>query len=97
MNVTKIRYLHHINLSLFPGSYFFTPDRADQHHCAPYMRAGWWYYYSNYYCAAANPNGVYYNTGHYNKSAHGMYDGIYWKDWLGVDYGLKFVSMSLYH
>ena len=72
------------------GMYFYTPDRYDQNHCAVNMRCGWWFNY----CAYTLPNGHYYPNGPYTPGAY--YDGIYWKDWLGFGYSLKFISMSLF-
>ena len=74
------------------GNYFFTYDAPDQYGCAANMHGGWWYYY----CAYAHLNGVYYHQAKYNPNPSGFYDGVYWKDWHGFDYSLKFVSMTLY-
>ena len=79
------------DLSYQSGNYFFTYDAPDQHGCAVNMHGGWWYYY----CAYAHLNGVFYR-GKYSPSPSGFYDGIYWKDWTGFDYSLKYVSMTLY-
>ena len=54
--------------------------------------AGWWYNY----CAYALLNGLYYTGGPYTPSG-GYYDGIYWRDWLGYGYSLRFTRMSLSH
>ena len=56
-----------------------------------HQKAGWWYNY----CAYALLNGIYYHGGKYQPSG-GYYDGIYWKDWGGYDYSMKFVSMTVY-
>lgn len=67
---------------------FQTYDYPDQNQCAVHMRAGWWYNY----CAYALLNGHYYSGGPYIPTG-GFYDGIFWKDWRGFGYSLKFVSM----
>lgn len=69
---------------------FQTYDYPDSDQCAVYMRAGWWYNY----CAYAFLNGVMYTPGPYHPSGS-YYDGVYWKDWYGYNYSLKFVSMSV--
>ena len=56
----------------------------------PCILAGWWYNY----CAYALLNGLYYQAGPYTPSG-GYYDGIYWKDWLGYGYSLRFTRMML--
>ncbi|XP_046355731.1 angiopoietin-related protein 1-like [Haliotis rufescens] len=71
------------------GMPFATSDRPDRNLCAVYQKAGWWYNY----CTYALPTGNYY-YGRYQPTG-GYYDGIYWKDWTGYDYSLKFFSMSL--
>lgn len=68
---------------------FHTYDYPDPHNCAVNQRAGWWYNY----CSYALLNGHYYPGGPYTPGA--FYDGLYWKDWLGYAYSLKFVSMTL--
>ncbi|XP_046355722.1 angiopoietin-related protein 2-like [Haliotis rufescens] len=69
---------------------FATYDRPDPNSCATQQSAGWWYNY----CSYALPNGVYYTGGSYTPTG-GFYNGIYWKDWRGYGYSLKFLSMSL--
>jgi hypothetical protein len=72
------------------NSRFATWDHPDVNSCAVHQKAGWWYSY----CAYTLLNGVYYYSGKYTPSG-GFYDGIYWKDWLGYDYSLKLVTMTL--
>lgn len=72
------------------GSYFATYDRPDPNQCAVHQKGGWWYNY----CTFALPTGQYYYGGPYTPTG-GFYDGIYWKDWLGYGYSLKFISMTL--
>lgn len=74
------------------GMNFATPDRPDPKSCAVNQRAGWWFNY----CAYTLPNGIYYYGGPYNPNPSGFYDGIYWKDWGGFNYSMKFISLSLY-
>ncbi|XP_021380135.1 fibrinogen-like protein 1 [Mizuhopecten yessoensis] len=71
-------------------SCFYTYDRPDPNNCARNMMAGWWYNY----CTLAHPNGYHYPYGPYTPST-GYYNGIFWKDWLGFGYSLKFISMTL--
>ncbi|XP_046548746.1 angiopoietin-related protein 2-like isoform X2 [Haliotis rubra] len=71
---------------------FATYDRPDLKGCASQQMAGWWYNY----CSYALLNGVYYNGGSYTPTGS-YYNGIYWKDWRGYGYSLKFVSMTLSH
>lgn len=78
------------DLSFNNNGQFATYDMPDQHQCAMHMRAGWWYNY----CSLALPNGHYYRTSPYTPPG-GFYDGIYWKDWQGYGYSLKFISMTL--
>ena len=78
------------DMSQSNGMYFYTPDHPDQYNCAGNMHAGWWYHY----CTDTLPNGVYY-YGPY-KPTGPYYDGIFWKDWLGFGYSLKFISMTVY-
>lgn len=77
------------DLSYHNGATFQTYDYPDPNNCAVYMRAGWWYNY----CAYALLNGRYYNGGSYPTPASGYNDGIYWRDWRGYNYSMKFVSM----
>lgn len=79
------------DLSFNNGMRFATFDYYDPNQCAVNQKAGWWYNY----CSYALPNGVYYYGGPYTPSSS-FYDGIYWKDWLGYGYSLKFITMSLY-
>nr|AJA37902.1 fibrinogen-related protein [Littorina littorea] len=76
------------DFSYHNGMTFQTYDYPDQNKCAVNMGAGWWYNY----CAYVLLNGHYYNGGHYTPTS-GFYDGIYYKDWNGYGYSLKFVSM----
>ncbi|KAK6175541.1 hypothetical protein SNE40_013986 [Patella caerulea] len=78
------------DLSFDNGYAFATYDKPDVSHCASNQKGGWWYNY----CTYALPNGVYYPGGPYTPSS-GFYDGIYWKDWLGYGYSLKFISLTL--
>jgi hypothetical protein len=78
------------DLSYNNGRRFATWDRPDPNNCAAHQRAGWWYNY----CSFALPNGFYYVGGPYTPGA-GFYDGIYWKDWWGYGYSLKFISLTL--
>ena len=75
------------------GMYFYTPDRPDRGSCAIHQKCGWWFNYQ-YQCTYALLNGMYYHGGPYHPPQ--FYDGIYYKDWHGFDYSLKFVTMSLY-
>ena len=79
------------DMSFSNGMYFYTPDRHDAHDCAQNMHSGWWYNY----CAYAHLNGVFHPGGAYRPTQN-WYNGIFWKDWMGFGYSLKFVSMSLY-
>ncbi|XP_033753805.1 angiopoietin-related protein 1-like [Pecten maximus] len=74
------------------GCFFYTYDRPDPYGCAHQMTAGWWYNY----CTYALPNGQYYHYGPYTPTT-GMYNGIFWKDWLGFGYSLKYISLVLSH
>ena len=69
---------------------FATFDHPDAHSCAINQKAGWWYNY----CSYALLNGVYHYGGKYVPTT-AFYDGIYWKDWYGYDYSLKYVTMTL--
>lgn len=71
-------------------AYFATYDRSDSNQCAIHQKGGWWYNY----CTYALPTGLYYRGGPYTPTG-GYYDGIYWKDWQGYGYSLKFISMTL--
>lgn len=78
------------DLSYNSNCYFYTYDRPDPHGCATQMTAGWWYNY----CTLAHPNGQYYPGGQYTPTT-GMYNGIFWKDWLGFGYSLRYIRMTL--
>ena len=65
-----------------------TYDYPDQNKCALQLQAGWWYNY----CAWTLLNGRYYKGGPYTPPS-GYFDGIFWKDWGGPSYSMKFVSM----
>jgi len=79
------------DLAFNNGMRFATFDYYDPNQCAVQMKAGWWYNY----CSYTLPNGVYYYNGPYIPSGS-FYDGIFWKDWEGFNYSLKFISMTLY-
>ena len=70
---------------------FATYDRPDVHNCATNQRGGWWYNY----CTLVLPTGKYYPGGHYVPLPGKFYDGIYYKDWLGFGYSLKYIKMEL--
>lgn len=74
------------------GMQFATIDRPDANRCASSMHAGWWYNY----CSYALPNGKFYNGGAYPVPPSGYWDGIYYKDWTGYNYSLKYFTMTLY-
>jgi len=78
------------DLSYQNGREFATIDRVDPYGCSLHQKVGWWYNY----CAYALLTGRYYYGGHYTPTGQ-FFDGLYWKDWTGFDYSLKFVSMSL--
>ncbi|XP_061187894.1 angiopoietin-related protein 1-like [Saccostrea echinata] len=78
------------DLSFNNGMYFATYDKPDAHSCAVHQKGGWWYKY----CTFALPTGVYYHGGPYTPSG-GYYDGIYWKDWQGYGYSLKYLAMTV--
>ncbi|XP_061187897.1 angiopoietin-related protein 1-like [Saccostrea echinata] len=78
------------DLSFNNGMYFATYDKPDAHSCAVHQKGGWWYNY----CTFALPTGVYYHGGPYTPSG-GYYDGIYWKDWQGYGYSLKYLAMTV--
>lgn len=71
---------------------FSTNDAPDPHGCATGMQAGWWYNY----CAYCLPTGEYYIGGHYTPTTR-LYDGMFWKDWQGFGYSLKYISMVISH
>ncbi len=73
--------------------YFATYDRPDPYNCAINQRSGWWFNY----CSYTLPNGVYYHGGKYSPNPGGYYDGVYYKDWQGYDYSLKYMTMLLYY
>lgn len=72
------------------GMPFSTIDRPDRHSCALHQGGGWWYNY----CTFTLPTGHYYTGGAYNPIGQ-YYDGIYYKDWLGYGYSLKYIKMEL--
>ncbi|XP_045169269.2 fibrinogen-like protein 1 [Mercenaria mercenaria] len=74
------------------GMPFATIDVPDTRNCAVNMRAGWWYNY----CTYALPTGRYYFGGPYTPSGS-FYDGIFYSDWHGMGYSLKYIRMDLYH
>lgn len=78
------------DLSYNHGMHFATYDKPDPQHCALNQKAGWWYNY----CSFALPTGFYYHGGPYTPSG-GFYNGMYWKDWQGYGYSLKFLSMTV--
>jgi len=69
---------------------FGTIDLPDIHGCATHMRGGWWYNY----CTFALPTGHYYQGGPYHPTG-GFYDGIFYNDWHGFGYSLKYIRMDL--
>ncbi|KAL5014778.1 hypothetical protein ScPMuIL_009048 [Solemya velum] len=79
------------DMSFANGQDFHTSDYPDARNCAVNQKAGWWY--NN--CAYALLNGFYYRGGPYTPSGT-FYDGIYWKDWLGYGYSLKYTEMAVY-
>ncbi|KAH3707780.1 hypothetical protein DPMN_067195 [Dreissena polymorpha] len=73
------------------GRPFATIDKQDEHACALHMRAGWWYNF----CSNTLPTGKYYQPcGPYTPPGQ-YYDGLYYTDWRGRDYSLKFFKMEL--
>ncbi|KAF6021617.1 ANGPTL6 [Bugula neritina] len=80
------------DFSYSSGRQFATYDYPDTYNCAGNQKAGWWYNY----CSYALLNGIYYTGGPYVPTG-GYYDGIYWKDWLGYGYSLRFTRMMLSH
>jgi len=78
------------DLSYQNGREFSTIDRVDPYGCSLHQQVGWWYNY----CAYALLTGRYYYGGRYQPTTQ-FYDGIYWKDWAGYDYSLKYVTMAL--
>jgi len=79
------------DLSYQNGRDFYTYDKVDPNGCATGMKGGWWYNY----CAYALPTGIHYTSGTYPPNPSGKYDGIFWKDWLGYNYSLKYVAFTL--
>ena len=77
------------DMSFNNGMNFATPDRPDPSNCAVNQRSGWWFNY----CSYTLPNGMYYH-GPYLPTT-GFYDGVYYKDFMGYGYSLKFFSMSI--
>ncbi|KAH3827919.1 fibrinogen-like protein 1 [Dreissena polymorpha] len=79
------------DLSHNNGMPFSTIDRQDVNNCAVQMRAGWWYNY----CTYTLPTGKYYPLcGPYTPPG-GFYDGMFYKDWRGFGYSLRFFRMAL--
>ncbi|XP_014681318.1 PREDICTED: angiopoietin-related protein 2-like [Priapulus caudatus] len=78
------------DFSYHNGMIFATWDKSDYNGCAINQRAGWWYNY----CAYALLNGKYYNGGYYPPPGQ-FFDGMYWKDWFGYNYSLRYISMAL--
>ncbi|XP_060583551.1 angiopoietin-related protein 2-like [Ruditapes philippinarum] len=74
------------------GMPFATIDRPDANKCAYHQKGGWWYNY----CSQTLPTGHYYHYGPYIPAGF-FYDGIYYKDWKGFAYSLKYISLELYH
>ncbi|KAI0214699.1 hypothetical protein LSAT2_000175 [Lamellibrachia satsuma] len=65
---------------------FFTKDDDNKHGCSNRHQGGWWYGY----CVRANLNGRYLR-GTYTS----FRNGVYWEDWLAVQYSLKYADMKL--
>ncbi|KAH3741972.1 microfibril-associated glycoprotein 4-like [Dreissena polymorpha] len=79
------------DLSHNNGMPFSTIDRPDVNNCALHMRAGWWYTY----CTYALPTGkLYPQCGPYTPLG-GFYDGLFYSDWRGFGYSLKYFSMAI--
>ncbi|KAL4227087.1 angiogenesis [Mactra antiquata] len=72
------------------GLIFATYDRPDRNNCAREQKAGWWFNY----CTLVLPTGQHYVGGPYTPKGR-LYDGIYYKDWLGFDYSLKNIKLEL--
>ncbi|XP_052781875.1 microfibril-associated glycoprotein 4-like [Mya arenaria] len=72
------------------GARFATPDKPDTQNCATNQGGGWWYNY----CTFTLPTGHYYSGGSYTPPAS-YYNGIYYKDWHGFAYSLKYIKMEL--
>jgi len=91
LNVTDYTGTAGDSLSWHNGQKFTTKDRDNDpfiRNCADYQKAGWWYNI----CAHSNLNGVYHSGGKYSSNYN---DGIYWTDWKGGTYSLKYVTMKL--
>lgn len=73
------------------GMLFATYDKPDRHQCAINQKAGWWYNY----CTYTLPTGFYYHTGGPYTPSGPFYDGIYYSDWLGFGYSLKYIRLEL--
>jgi len=70
---------------------FTTKDRDNDpfiRNCAHYQNAGWWFNM----CAHSNLNGVYYSGGKYKRDYN---DGVYWSEWKGSTYSLKYVEIKI--
>lgn len=78
------------DLSYESGMNFAAMDRVDPHGCAAQTKAGWWYNY----CTYTLPTGRYYR-GRYPVQPGKMADGIFYKDWYGVDYSLMYIRIDL--
>ncbi|KAH3827936.1 hypothetical protein DPMN_129882 [Dreissena polymorpha] len=74
------------------GRPFSTFDRPDADNCALQLRTGWWYNY----CTDTLPTGKYDLCGPYTPPG-GFYDGLFYNDWLGRGYSLKYFRMVLAH
>ncbi|XP_041348309.1 angiopoietin-related protein 1-like [Gigantopelta aegis] len=79
-------------LSYNNGMPFASQDRPDPNNCASRHRTGWWYNY----CTRSLPNGHYYMNGPYTPP-YGYPDGIFWDNWRGVNYSLRYFIMQVSH
>ena len=74
------------------GMPFSTYDRDSTHYgCAKAVLAGWWYNH----CTYTLPTGHYYLNGYYPVHTGEMGDGIFYADWYGVNYSLKYIRIDL--
>ncbi|KAL4227088.1 angiogenesis [Mactra antiquata] len=96
-NTYRLRIGSYVSGHVLPDDFFHnndqlfaTYDRPDINNCAGEQRAGWWFNY----CTLVLPTGQYYVGGPYTPAGR-FYDGIYYKDWLGFDYSLKYIKLEL--
>jgi len=78
------------DLSFNNNMIFATYDQPDHNNCAGNQKAGWWYNY----CTYTLPTGHYYQNGPYTPTSS-FYDGIYYNDWHGYGYSMKFIKFEL--